>query len=248
MRRVIRRLLIAASASALVIILAALLLYQASRCVPSFYQQALAAPASTQAEDGERFERAALDLHNRLQHAGHWEARLTQDEINGWLATDLPEKFADALPAGVSQPRIAIDRGMVRIAVRYQRGGLDTVLSAAGESYLTAQPNEIAVRLDQARAGLVPVPLARFLDEIAQQAARANLPLRWTEARGAPVALIRLPLDAGAANRRRLVLDSMQWDQGQLVLGGHTEEESAAGEATHPATAIQPSDKDTRQR
>src|SRR4029079_4731605 len=194
MRQMVRRLLIAAAATALGAVALLLCLYQASRIVPAFYRQALIAPAGAVAEDGQQFERAALDLHNQRHRSGRWKARLTQEQINGWLASDLPAKFPHALPGGISEPRIAIDDGVLRLAVRYQRGGVDTVLSIAGEAYLTAQPNEIAIRVDQARAGLVPVPLTRFLSEIDEQAARANLPLRWAEARGAPVALIRLAL------------------------------------------------------
>jgi hypothetical protein len=248
MRRFARRLLITALVSVAIGAVSLWCLFQASRRPPNFYQRALAAPVAAQAEDGEQFERTALDLHNQLQHFGRWEARLTQDEVNGWLAIDLPAKFPEALPSGLSEPRIAIDDGVLRIALRYQRGGVDTVLSIAGEAYLTAQPNEIAVRLDQARAGLVPIPLTRFLDEIADQAARANVPLRWTEVGGAPVALIRPPLDASDGRHRRVVLDRLQLDRGELVLGGCTEEVPPAGDASHSSTAIQSSDKEIRQR
>jgi hypothetical protein len=205
-------------------------------------------PAEAQIEEGQRFERDALDLHNQLQQDGRWEACLTQEEINGWLATDLPAKFPLVLPSGVSEPRVAIENGTVHIAVHYQRDGVDTVLSVSGEAYLTAQPNEIAVRLEQARAGLLPVPLARFLDEITERAARADLPLRWTEVRGAPVALVRLPLDLDDAGRR-VVLDRLRWSRGQLVLGGRTEEDhSPENDRAEPATAGQPGEKETRQR
>lgn len=248
MRNIRRRLLITALASIAICGLSLLCLFQASRRVPDFYQQALAAPVAAQAEEGDEFERTALDLHNQLQHSGRWEARLTQEQVNGWLAIDLPAKFPHALPDGLSEPRIAIEDGVLRIALRYQRAGVDTVLSIAGEAYLTAQPNEIAVRFDQARAGLVPIPLTRFLDEIAEQAARANVPLRWTEVGGSPVALIRPPLDASDGRHRRVVLDRLQLDRGQLVLGGSTEEAPAAGDASHPTTATQSSDKETRQR
>ena len=98
MRRIARRLLITAFAAALLAVLSLWCLYQASQQEPGFYQQALAAPAAAQAEDGDRFERTALDLHNQIQHTGRWEACLTQDEINGWLAIDLPAKFPQALP------------------------------------------------------------------------------------------------------------------------------------------------------
>src|SRR6478672_4361909 len=162
MRKVARPLLVAGLAAIVVGGLCAWCIVHASRRAPDFYRQALAAPVAAQAEKGGQFERTALDLHNQLQHFGRWEASLTQEQVNGWLAIDLPSKFPDALPSGVSEPRIAIEDGKMRIALRYQRGGVDTVLSIAGEAYLTSQPNEIAVRLDQARAGLVPIPLTRF--------------------------------------------------------------------------------------
>src|SRR5437868_16136 len=236
MRKIARWLIIAALVSIAIGGLSLWCLFQASRRPPAFYQQAIAAPPANLSEEGERFERTALELHNQLQHFGRWEACLTQEQVNGWLAIDLPTKFPHALPSGVSEPRIAIGEGKLHIALHYQRGGVDTVLSIAGEAYLTAQPNEIAVRLDQARAGLVPIPLTRFLDEIAERAARANVPLRWTEVNGAPVALIRPPLDASDASHRRVVIDRLQLDRGQLVLGGRTEE-VPAGDASHPSTA-----------
>ena len=248
MRNIARRLLITALPSIAVGAVSLWCLYQAARRPPAFYQQAIAAPVAAQVDEGEQFERTALELHNQLQHFGRWEACLTQEQVNGWLAIDLPAKFPRALPSGLSEPRIAIEDGMLRIALRYQRGGIDTVLSIAGEAYLTAQPNEIALRLDQARAGLVPIPLTRFLDEIAERAAQANVPMRWTEVSGAPVALIRPPLDTSDAANRRVVLDRLQLDRGQLVLGGRTEEVPPAGDASHPSTAVQSSDKDTRQR
>src|SRR5437762_406956 len=121
MRNVARRLLIAALLLALVVGLSLWCVYQASRRAPVFYQQAIAAPVAAQAEEGERFERAALDLHNQLQHFGRWETCLTQEQVNGWLAIDLPAKFPQALPSGLSEPRIAIDDGVLHIALRYRR-------------------------------------------------------------------------------------------------------------------------------
>ncbi len=248
MRNIVRRLLVIAAM--LVLGVAGLLVgvYLAVRRAPAFYQQALAAPRDALLADGENFERSALALHNQLYETGRWQTCLTQDEINGWLATDLPEKFPQALPPGISDPRIAIENETVHLAVRYRRSGVDTVLSISGEAYLTAQPNEIAVRLDGARAGLLPVPLARVLHEITLRAAKADVPLRWTEVRGAPVALIRLPLDRDE-DGRRVVLEDVRWRDSQLVIAGRTEEPTLSGTSDQqPATAVQPGTKETRQR
>ena len=246
MRKIAYRLLLAAGAVALVAVFVLWIAFAASRRAPEFYRQALAASPEALAEDGQQFERTALDLHNQLQHDGHWQACLTQEEINGWLATDLPAKFPKALPAGVSQPRIAIDDGQFRVAARYQQDGIDTVLSLSGEAYLTAQPNELALRLDQARAGLVPLPLAQLIDDISAWAARQHLPLRWTEVRGAPVALFRLPAEWDDDGNRDFLLDHLELTPGKLLLAGRTHDRPSDG--ARPVTAGQPGEKETRQR
>jgi hypothetical protein len=221
---------------------------RAARHMPEFYRQALAAPPTQQLERGQQFEEHALALHNQLHHAGRWEVRFTQDEINGWLATDLPAKFPRVLPPGVSEPRIAIDRGVVRLAVHYQRSGVDTVVSLSGQIHLTDQPNEVAIHIVQARAGLLPMPLTKFLNEITERAARADLPLRWTEAQGAPVALLRLPLDLDDTRGRQLVLERLHLGEGELVVAGRTDEQSSEKELAAPSTAVQAVESETHQR
>src|SRR6267142_2481662 len=139
MRKIVRRLIAVAAVVALVVVLAVFGVYRAAQRVPEFYRRALAAAPATQHEDGQRLEERALALHNQLHHAGRWEVRFTQDEINGWLAAELPAKFPRALPPGVTEPRIAIDGGVVRLAVHYERSGVDTVVSLAGQAHLTEQ-------------------------------------------------------------------------------------------------------------
>jgi hypothetical protein len=247
MRKIIRRLLAAAVALTALLLAAAGGLYQASRVVPDFYRRALTAPVTDDHEQERRFEQHALALHNQLYQTGAWEVRISQDEINAWLAGSLPEKFPQALPPGLSDPRVAIGAGAVRVAVHYQRGGVDTIVSLAGNAWLTDQTNEIAVRIDQARAGIVPVPLNRFVQEIGERAARANLPLRWTESKGAPVALVRLPFEPDEAHR--LTLQRLNVVGDELVVAGHTELEPREGtEPRAPATIAQPGENETRQR
>jgi hypothetical protein len=249
MRKVVRRLLVASLACGALVAMVAWGVYRASRQAPEFYRQALTASGATLHEQGQRFEQQALTLHNQAYHAGRWEVRFAQDEINGWLAVELPANFPRILPTGVSEPRIDINRGVVRMAVHYQRGNVDTVISLTGDAYLTEHPNEVAIRIEQARAGLVPVPLAKFLQEITERAARADIPLRWTEVRGAPVAIVRLPLESKEADHRQVVLERLTFSDGELLVAGRTDELSPGSrERIAPVTATQPADSDTRQR
>ncbi len=214
--------------------------YRASQQVPEFYVQALAAPRETQAAAGQELERQALSLNSQVRRPGRWEARFTQDQINGWLAVDLPEKFPGSLPGGVSEPRVAVSPDQVQLAVKWQQGSTSAVLSAAGEIRLTQQPNEVAIRILSVRAGALPVPLARFLDEIANRASSSGLPLEWTEVEGDPVALIKLPLEREEFRGKQLLVEELRLEEGAIVVAGHTDE---GGLRT-----TQPSASETRQR
>jgi hypothetical protein len=197
--------------------------YRAARQVPEFYAEALAAPPAKQKEAGDRLEREVLQLHNEVRQPGRWEARFTQEHINGWLAADLPAKFPGALPAGVADPRVKIEQDAVNMAVRYQQGEDSMVLSVAGEVFLTERPNEVAVRVHHVRAGAIPVPLGHFLETIAQRATSAGLPLRWSEVEGDPVALVTLPLDRDEFRGKRLQVEQLELREGEIVISGCTE-------------------------
>jgi len=244
MRKLARPLLIALPCAAVALLIALWCVYRASQQAPVFYQQALAREPASLEDDGQQFERQVLALHNQLSTPGDWEVRFTQNEINGWLATDLPGKFPRALPSGISDPRVAIIGNEIHLAVHYRRGGVDTVVSLAGEASLTNQPNEIAVRIDHARAGMLPVPLGNFVQEIGERAERANIRLRWTEVNGAPVALIRMPLSA-EDGQRQVVLEQLRLKDGQLIVSGRTTEPAENEESI---TAAQAAESETRQR
>src|SRR5262249_12614567 len=155
-----------------------------------------------------------------LHHRGGWSARFTQEEINGWLATDLPAKFSTALPAGFSRPRVAIGPHEAQFAASYQQRGWETVFSLAGDVHLTTEPNEIAIRIKRVRAGALPMPLSKLLEDLSGLAARAEIPLRWTEVEGDPVALLRMPLEV---NERQLSIDAVELTDGAFVIAGRIE-------------------------
>ena len=243
---------------------AALLLgmYRASQQVPEFYQRALAHGAAEQ-DCSERFERQALALHNQVRRSGQWEARFTEEEINAWLAATVPEKFPQALSSGVSEPRVAIEGDIIRLAVRYARGSTSTVVSLAARLHLTDEPNQIAVEIREARSGALPLPLAGFLDEIKAHASQAGIALQWTESAGRPVALFRLPLESPLPDKnetagRRIQLERLQLLDRALVVAGRTEgadggpsqpAESLAGSEDQPGEELaSPISNETRQR
>jgi hypothetical protein len=197
--------------------------YRATQQVPEFYHVALAQRPVEQKAAADQLERQVLELHNEARKPGRWEARFSQDQINGWLAADLPVKFPGVLPKGVSEPRVAIEPNRMQMAVRFKQGDVETVLSLAGDAYLTDRPNEVAIHIQHVRAGLVPVPLAKFMDNIAEEATDAGLPLRWAEEKGDPVALVTLPLDRKEFRGKQLRVEALQINDREIVVSGRTD-------------------------
>jgi len=207
--------------------IAVLALYQAAQREPEFYQQALTMAPAKQAEAGDELEQHLLDLHNDVHAAGTWEAVFTEEQINGWLAADLPDKFPQVLPPGTQEPRVAIDPEFVRVACRFDNGKLRTVISCALDLDLTTEPNTLAVRISKLRAGALPVPLKQFFDKISSQAQRADIPLQWSQIEGDPVALVTIPTRHDDYVHQEIYLDVIELREGEVYLAGHTQRASA---------------------
>src|SRR6187200_2332570 len=108
-----KRLLIVVSVALVLIAAAAgFFTYQVQQ-VPDFYQQAIAAPPEIQHQAAEQFEHQAFELQNQIRREDTWRLEVSAEEVNGWLATVLPEKFPKTLPPEVTEPRVAIDQNRV---------------------------------------------------------------------------------------------------------------------------------------
>jgi hypothetical protein len=221
---------IGAISLAVLVLLAAIALIGAwwsAKQVPEFYERALAVEPRQHAEMGDKLEENLLELRNDASQDGRWQAIFTDDQINGWLAADLPEKFPEALPEEIKDPRVAIEPKVAHVAARFESPQISTVISLAVEVHLTDEPNVLAVRVRQARAGLLPVPLAEWKDRVTEAAANSGIPIRWSEQEGDLLALVTIPMEH-AEHEHVLRLEQIELRDGELVLGGRTEREGAS--------------------
>jgi len=197
------------------------LLHRASQQVPSFYRKAMAVAPNVQRECSDEMLRQTTALAGNVQKQGRWQARFTAQQINGWLAVDLVENHPKALPQTVRDPRVAISRDRVTLACRFRRSGFDSVLSLTIEPCLP-EPNVLALRICNARAGWLPVPLGSVLDHISKAATKANVQIRWRQVHGDPVVFISIP---PARDRRDKVIrvEDLRADEKGLFVSGSTE-------------------------
>ncbi len=197
-------------------------LYQSAQRIPDFYQAALEIDVEKYEAAGDEFESQVLKLQNDLQVEGRWEAEFTQEQINGWLATDMPKKFPDTLPRNVRDPRVAITSGKIKLAFKFESSRFSGIVVCEGDVYCTDQSNQLAIRIDDVRAGVVSLPISKWLDEVSDGISRSGFSMQWTEEDGKPVALVTLPSDTIGGGD--VIVESIELLEGKVRLKGQTTE------------------------
>lgn len=219
-----RRLWMLGAAAAVVAILGWAGVRALLRHEPGFYRDALAIPAETLDAAGIEFEKTLLAVHNDLRRGAGWEANWSQTQVNGWLASDLPEKFPRLLPAEIQNPRVRFETGRASVAFRYQQDKWDLVVSAQLHARLTDVPNQMAVRVESLRAGALPVPTGDWLQRISTAFRRQGILIRWTEERGRPVALVTVSPPVPESRDHEALIEQLEMTDQWLRLAGHRRE------------------------
>jgi hypothetical protein len=201
--------------------------FWAATRVPPFYVEALRCEPEAQQVASDKLLETATTLASNVRKEGRWQALFTADQINGWLAVDLAKNFPDTLPPGVVDPRVHIRRDGVTVACRYLDGAVVTVMSLDAEIYID-QPNVLSVRLHNARAGAIPVPMGEILDGVQQAATEANFQLTWLQAEGDPVALVRFHPPRDDENTL-YELETLELRQGEIYVAGRTTRGNSEG-------------------
>ncbi|HUY36109.1 MAG TPA: hypothetical protein VMV69_25445 [Pirellulales bacterium] len=225
--------------------------YWAATRVPHFYRESLKLHPEAQQVASDQLLETATALASNVRKEGRWQALFTSEQINGWLAVDLARNFPDTLPPGVVDPRVQIRPEGVTVACRYLHGAVATVMSLDAEIYMQ-EPNVLSVRLHNARAGAIPVPMGEILDGVQQAATEAEFQLTWQQAEGDPVALVRVhpPRDD---EDTLYVLETLELRDGALYVAGRTTRGNSEGSPTwdpgFKPVALAPSgEKENRQR
>lgn len=196
--------------------------FEQTQQVPEFYTRAIESLPSSTAEASAHLQQEVEQLQSDAARIGSWNATFSDDQINAWLVEELPSKFPRLLASGASEPRIIIEEGRVLAAVRYKNRRIDTVVSCELSVELTEQPNMLALRVNQLRAGALPLPLNNFLRGITQEAAKGGVDIRWDDTESGPIALVTVPSEHPGYVRAPVIVESIQLIDGNLVLSGHT--------------------------
>jgi hypothetical protein len=236
MKRWIKRLVVVVGIIALATSGAAWWAVRQTQQVPEFYARAtrqlpvdLAAASETLQQDVEQLQDAAGRL-------GSWNASFSEEQINAWLVQQFPVEFPKVLPTGVEDPRIVIEDNRVLAAARFKNKHIDTIVSFEVRVELTEKANVLAVRIENLRAGSLPLPLQSFLRGISREAAKGDIEVVWDMDETSPVALVTVPSEHPKFERSPVIVESVTLESGQVLLAGHTGPE--AWQTYRPRTSV----------
>jgi hypothetical protein len=218
-RKSTRRLVVLLGMLALLVAVGMFSLYRMSQWQPSFYDQSLRMERAKAVQAGDELEQNLLAVHNEVADDHSWQIAILDEQVNGWLATVLPEKFPDMLPDGVENPRVEFRSGQAELACRYQGPRFSAVASVVVEPFLSEQPNVIALRIRKARVGALPGLKKKLVEQCSIEARRLGIPLQWTQLDSDPVALVTFDASE-TSDLANLHLEVLDVSDGQLVIAG----------------------------
>jgi hypothetical protein len=153
---------IAATAAAIVAVTIVVVAVVASWS-PEFYRQRLDVTAAETA--ARRLVSDASALQASIVREGPWEAAFTENDINGWLAVDLPRNHGRLLPDWLAEPRVRLEPRRIRLAARVGRGLASAVAAVTAEVVLR-EPNQLGIVVEDAQLGGLPLPRGPVLAEL----------------------------------------------------------------------------------
>lgn len=194
--------------------------WRALRYEPTFYVASLNVPVYRATESTQQLEGEVRRLERQIQTDESWSTTITDEQLNGWLALELPRHAGRRLPDGLYDPRVVIDAERIRLAARYERDGIETVLSVELTVETTDEPNRIGLRVGRVRAGALPAPLERWIDQAPPVSTDRELPVAWRRDAKGPMLLVDWPARSSAWPGRRLTIETIELGAGRITLGG----------------------------
>jgi hypothetical protein len=200
------------------------------RYVPGRYVQAALPAGDERRKKSKEFEKEITALLSAMGSERIWGGSFTEEQINSYFDEKLvPSNTSELLlPRGISQPRVVIEPGRLRLAFRYGVGFWSTVISVDVRVWVAkGEPNVVALELESFRAGLLPMSAQSVLQHIEEVGRLRNIDVTWYRlpANGHPVALLRFQVDRPRAT---LQLRDVQLGHGEITIHGRSGEPSPA--------------------
>jgi len=189
----------------------------AARRPPAWYAERLHATGAADVDrDARRLVTTVAGLREAAARPGDWGAAIREVEMNAWLATDLPRNHAAALPAGLTQPRIRLEPGRIRLGARAAAGPLVGLVTLDVSVRLRAV-NQLECDVVEARLGAIPLPAGPCVHRLATMLRGLGCTTEVRRLDGRSVVVVSL-------GGRGVVLSGLAVSDGELMVAGTTGE------------------------
>jgi hypothetical protein len=166
-------------------------------------------------------------LHAASGRPGRWETVITEREINGWLAIDLPKNHADLAGGWGTDARVEFMPGRFRFGCRLGTGPLSTIAWIEAEVRLRAV-NQLGIVLTDARLGSLPLPRGPIIKELGRRIEQLGAVTEVRRFEDHTALVVYIPSTTDAAGRSRW-LETLLLSAGELALAGETKPSTSPG-------------------
>lgn len=198
------------------LVLAAVLAHE-----PAFYRSRVAAAPPGGVEPlARRLVTKAAALRADFLRPGDWSTAVTDEELNAWLATDLPRNHPLLLPPQVAEPRVAFGPRRVSVGGRVAFGPVRCVGSFDAEVVLRAV-NQVGIVVRSVRLGGLPLPAGPVVRELGRRIAALGTPTELRRLDGRTVLVVYIP-PTHAAGAPSHWLETLTLEDGEMLVAGVT--------------------------
>jgi hypothetical protein len=193
---------------------------------PEDYRRACLPPGPARAERSQEFKAEFSRLTSTfINRRDDLDLELTDEQINSYFAEDFKRSglYQRVLPEKISEPRVLLEPGKVRLAFRYGGGLWSSIITIDFGVWLChEETNVVALELQGLHAGSLPIGAQAFLDNLTELAEQNGIQVSWYRLpqTGNPVALLRFA--GGDAREAAVQLQMVRVDRGIIRIRGRT--------------------------
>ena len=198
-----RRILHILLAVSVLILLACLSILWLLQTVPLSYQTALALENKTHQPHLVALQETVDNIKGEIWQRDKLLFEVSEQQINAWLATELGPQSSRALPEGIKQPRVALEKQQQTLYFTIERSRFTVVISIVVLIELGDDPNTVEIRIVSVHAGSLPIRMKRAFDEIESAMAHQGVDFQWKPRTNREVAVVTIPSQVRIKNKQK---------------------------------------------
>src|SRR5262249_47566933 len=134
---------------------------------------------------------------------------------------ELPVKYGEWLPPEVAAPRVKFEEEKLILGFQLRHGMWKGVVSAIVRPWV-AGPNQLALEIQSARIGLIPVPVDELLGDFVKHMNAAGLRMQWKSSGKQDVLVVEFDDDFArdGGSRDQAVLEAVELEPKLLRISG----------------------------